>query len=195
MESTKKEVLIEKTLDYFLKYGTRNITMDDLAVQFGVSKKTLYSLFTNKEELLKESIALLWSTYLKEVTAILNSDKNPLILLIETYSLAIEYVSAFDPIFLHSLKKYHQPVLAEYDCYKVHMRNNIIVPLLEEAQEKGYIEQSINLDFFATINLDDLEEKLLAKDIFEKYTKEEIIQYFIVLKLKGIVLPEYHNLF
>ncbi|MFD2892105.1 TetR/AcrR family transcriptional regulator [Flavobacterium chuncheonense] len=195
MESTKKEVLIEKTLDYFLKYGTRNITMDDLAVQFGVSKKTLYSLFRNKEELLKESIALLWSNYLKEVNSILVSAKNPLIQLIETYSLAIEYVRAFDPIFLYTLKKYHQPVLAEYDCYKVHMRNNIILPLLEEAQEKGYIEQSINLDFFATINFDDLEEKLLAKDIFEKYANEEIMQYYIVLKLKGIVKIEFHTLF
>lgn len=85
----KKVEIIEKALDHFLKKGSKIITMDDIANEFGLSKKTLYSMFENKEALLNEAVDLLWNNFLTEVETIINSNENPLKKIILIYAIGI----------------------------------------------------------------------------------------------------------
>lgn len=50
---TKKDFVI-KASELFLEHGAKTLTMDDISKEFGISKKTLYTLFKNKEELIEE---------------------------------------------------------------------------------------------------------------------------------------------
>ena len=83
----KKVEIIEKALDQFLKKGSKIITMDDIANDFGLSKKTLYSMFENKEALLNEAVDLLWNNFLDDVEKIRNSNENPLKKIILIYAI------------------------------------------------------------------------------------------------------------
>ncbi|MCE4566695.1 TetR/AcrR family transcriptional regulator [Maribellus sp. CM-23] len=55
----KKEYIIENVAYRFLKRGIRNVTMDDVASEFGISKKTLYQYFSDKEALVTEVVEFL----------------------------------------------------------------------------------------------------------------------------------------
>ena len=46
-----KERITEKANELFMRYGVRSVSMDDIAAQLGMSKKTLYQYYTDKEEL------------------------------------------------------------------------------------------------------------------------------------------------
>jgi AcrR family transcriptional regulator len=46
-----KDRILEKAHEMFMRYGIRSVSMDDIAAQLGVSKKTLYQYYTDKEEL------------------------------------------------------------------------------------------------------------------------------------------------
>src|SRR5205809_6254047 len=46
-----KERITEKAHELFMRYGVRSVSMDDIAAQLGMSKKTLYQYYTDKEEL------------------------------------------------------------------------------------------------------------------------------------------------
>ena len=127
----KKVEIIEKALDHFLKKGSKIITMDDIANEFGLSKKTLYSMFENKEALLNEAVDLLWNNFLTEVETLRNSNENPLKKIILIYAIGIQKISNINPIFLASLKKYHHEVMCEYDRHKSIMYEKIVKPLLE----------------------------------------------------------------
>lgn len=190
----KKVEIIEKALDHFLKKGSKIITMDDIANEFGLSKKTLYSMFENKEALLNEAVDLLWNNFLTEVKAIRNSNENPLKKIILIYAIGIQKISNINPIFLASLKKYHHEVMCEYDRHKSIMYEKIVKPLLEEAKSQKLIQEDVNIELFHYINFDDIDEKLWKHKIFEKYTVEEALDYFIILKLKGIVTKENFDL-
>ena len=190
----KKVEIIEKALDHFLKKGSKIITMDDIANEFGLSKKTLYSMFENKEALLNEAVDLLWNNFLTEVKAIRNSNENPLKKIILIYAIGIQKISNINPIFLASLKKYHHEVMCEYDRHKSIMYEKIVKPLLEEAKSQKLIQEDVNIELFHYINFDDIDEKLWKYKIFEKYTVEEALDYFIILKLKGIVTKENFDL-
>lgn len=183
----RKAEILEKALDHFLKNGSKVITMDDLAHEFGLSKKTLYSLFENKEMLLTESIDLLWHNFLEEVHVIKKNEDNPLSKIIQIYASAIQKISTINPIFLFSLKKYHPDAMGVYNRYKVFMYEKVVKPLLEEAIDQKLIRADIDIEFFHSINFEDIDEKLWKYKIFEKYSIQEAIDYFIILKLKGIL--------
>ena len=144
----KKNEIIEKALNHFIKNGSKIITMDDIANEFGLSKKTLYSLFENKEALIKESVDLLWNNYLKEVGEILESKVNQVQKIILIYKKAIEIISSIKPIFIVSLKKYHTKIMSQYVTNRDTFITDIIIKLLLEAKQKKQIELNSESEFF-----------------------------------------------
>lgn len=52
----KREYIIKNVGKLYLRYGIKSVTMDDVAVELGISKKTLYEFFKDKEELVEQSI-------------------------------------------------------------------------------------------------------------------------------------------
>ncbi|WP_130733249.1 TetR/AcrR family transcriptional regulator [Flavobacterium sp. J27] len=191
----RKKEIIEKALTHFLKNGSKIITMDDIANEFRLSKKTLYSLFENKEALLKDAVDLLWNNFLDELTLIKNKEDNPLLKIIAIYKVAIENISNINPIFLISLKKYHHDAMDVYKYYKMFMYKDVVKPLLEEAKTKQLIREDIDIELFHNINFEDIDEKLWKYKVFENYSIPQAIDYFIILKLKGILTKENFDLF
>ena len=53
----KKELILEKAGEIFLKYGFKSVTMDDVAQQLAISKKTIYKYFNNKKTLVDETVS------------------------------------------------------------------------------------------------------------------------------------------
>lgn len=52
----KKQFILEKVGEMYLKFGIRAVTMDDVAAEFGISKKTLYQFFNDKKDLIEQVI-------------------------------------------------------------------------------------------------------------------------------------------
>lgn len=55
MESSKKDKILSKSLELFHQLGIRSLNMDDIARKLGISKKTLYQHFSNKDDLVKQA--------------------------------------------------------------------------------------------------------------------------------------------
>ena len=51
-----KERILTKAADLFMRYGIRSITMDEIANQLGISKKTIYQFFTDKDDMVSAVI-------------------------------------------------------------------------------------------------------------------------------------------
>ena len=55
MNEDLKNILL-KVRELYMKYGIKSITMDDVASEIGISKKTLYQFVTDKDELVGKII-------------------------------------------------------------------------------------------------------------------------------------------
>ena len=53
-----QERIAQKAHDLFLQYGIRSISMDEIAAQLGISKKTIYQFYTDKDALVDSVIAI-----------------------------------------------------------------------------------------------------------------------------------------
>lgn len=185
MEESKKKELVQLTLEYFLKYGSKNITMDDIASEFGVSKKTIYTLFKNKDELVQDCISFLWNDFMHEIEEI--QLINPLYKLIKIYEKVIEKISYMKPVFIFTLNKYHKTASDGYELHKQLFRDQVILPLLQQAQTEGKIKEDIDLQLFFDVNFNDINEKLWQVNFFEKYDFKIAVEYLIKQRLQGIL--------
>ena len=71
-----KEKIISKASEMFIKLGFKSITMDDIAGEMCISKKTIYKYFCNKELLIEESTALLHKEIHETIDSIIQMDYN-----------------------------------------------------------------------------------------------------------------------
>ncbi|MFN9581658.1 MAG: TetR/AcrR family transcriptional regulator, partial [Bacteroidota bacterium] len=55
-EQDVKNKILSESQQLFLRYGFKSITMDDISRELGISKKTLYQFFTDKNELVHQCV-------------------------------------------------------------------------------------------------------------------------------------------
>ena len=71
-----KEKILQKAGEMFLNLGFKSVTMDDIASQMAISKKTLYKYFSNKASLVQESVFLIQDTAAQAIELIKSNKYN-----------------------------------------------------------------------------------------------------------------------
>lgn len=192
-----KDELLNYATSKFTKLGSKHVTLDELANDLGISKKTIYTFFKTKEDLVVASITCLLDAYAEDINRLINSNgKDPILCVILIYQRGFEYLKYFKPSFLFGLEKYYPKAFQLFNDFIKDLANNRISPLLKEAQKNGNIKPDVNIDLLITIYFFRV-DNLLFKDnnLFESYSKETLLKHFIVFNLSGVITNNYSNEF
>ena len=73
-----KEKILKKAIDLFINFGFKSVTMDDIASEMHISKKTIYSHFNNKTKLVEAATFCVFETISNEINCICELQKNPI---------------------------------------------------------------------------------------------------------------------
>lgn len=192
---TKSE-LLECSITNFIKFGSRAFTMDELANELGMSKKTLYAFFKNKEELVSESLSFLIQKIKKETEIAISKETDPLAKVILIYEIGFSYFKCFKPSFIFGLKKYYPKADDVFETFRNDIVNHKIRVLLEEAKEKRFVRQEVNIDLVCELYFLRVENVVFkTNNLFESYSNDVLLQHLIINNLKGIVEVNYSNRF
>lgn len=191
-----KAAFLEFAISKFTKFGSKRFTLDDLAGEIGVSKKTIYQHFSNKEAIVCESLKLLLDKIELEMLEGVDKEKSdPILAIIWIYKIGLDHLRTFSPTFLFGLKKYYPKANEVFYGFRAEI-NAIIVNLLTEAQQIGSIRKTVNLELTFELFLNQFELNIFLKNnLFEKYSNKELLQHLIVHNLQGICNKEYSNAF
>ena len=125
----KFQNIIEGALQLYSKYGIKSVTMDDIAKELGISKKTLYLYVKDKEDLVRQVMS--YQLEIQDVKFKLVSDKNnnAIETLVEVSKHIVEFLKTINPSTRYDLKKYYPNILKMHIDYKRinffdHIRNN-----------------------------------------------------------------------
>ena len=186
MES--KEEFLEFAISKFLRYGSKRFTLDDLSHEIGISKKTIYQHFTNKEALVYESLGFLLDKIKAEVSqSVEHVRSNPLLRIIMIYKIGLEYLKLFSPTFLEGIKKYYPKVNEQYHNFKNREINGLVLSLLKTAQKNGQIRQNVNVELSCQLYLNHLESLLFqSNNLFDQYSNRELLENLIINYIRGI---------
>lgn len=103
-----KKRIVETAMQAFKSHGIKSITMDDIAVSLGISKRTLYEVFANKEMLLEACILKEREDMKAYVDEMLATSDHVLEVLLKLYLHSIERFHATHKSFFEDLKKYRK---------------------------------------------------------------------------------------
>jgi AcrR family transcriptional regulator len=138
-----KEKIIEVSLERFLQYGIRSMTIKKLVEPLGISTKTVYKYFGSKEKLLEECLRVLYDGYFNEFTVILDRKDNPVITLLSLFRSGLTKDFGVTHNFFHDLN-YYYPELQNAAINRT--RNNyssLIIPLIKTGIQDGYFYKFI----------------------------------------------------
>jgi AcrR family transcriptional regulator len=186
---TLKERIIENASVLFFRNGIKGITMSEIAKELGISKRTLYEVFHDKEELLEACVSEHFKRTNKEIEGIIASSKNVIDVMMRIYAKYLKEMHDTNQTVIHDLKKYHSPVYKRIEC-KQHENMKGFIPFLQRGIEQGLIRKDVNIEI--TIWLLKSQFKALTEDNYiptDKYSTEEIIRIIILNFIRGITTP------
>lgn len=151
-----KEVILKKAGNTFLKLGFKSVTMDDIANELGISKKTIYKYFKNKAELVDETTAFTHKTMHKEALKIYNLGYNAIEENFEVNKVFKGFMQNLDDSPLYQLKKYypktyHKIMSDEFCLFKDCLLGNIEKGINEGLYRKEIIIEQVIKFYFSLI--------------------------------------------
>lgn len=181
--SELRERIIETAVEAFTIHGIRSITMDDIATSLGISKRTLYEVFSDKETLLEECILRGQEEADIFVRDVLANSGNVLEVLLKCYQRSIEKFHATNKKFFEDIKKY--PKAYELLTHKRDQDSEETVQFFKEGVKQGIFRDDVN---FAIVNMLVREQidVLMNTDVCKEYSFLEVYESIMFTFLRGI---------
>ena len=182
-----KDRIIEGSSELFRMYGIKSVTMDSIAGHFGISKRTIYELFSDKDELLMAVLARMAQQQKVLAKKVLDESENSLVAIFRMFEINRTIFQSMSPAFQSDLKKYHYDIL-------IMNSNNIELPdyrnnfqIIEKGIKEGLFRKDINPDL-ANRCLFNLGRSIMDNELFpyELFSRRDVIRNIFFNYLRGI---------
>ncbi|RWY54190.1 TetR/AcrR family transcriptional regulator [Mucilaginibacter gilvus] len=154
---SQEERIIKGALDLFLQAGIKSVTMDDIARHLGMSKKTIYQYFGDKNELVVALVTARLQEDEREMNAIMESSSNVIEEMIKMMKCSEDILSRVNPIVFHDMQKYHPEAWQEFQRFKAEVIINKLEELLLKGISQGFIRDDIDVKILATMRVNQVE--------------------------------------
>ncbi|SDX24015.1 transcriptional regulator, TetR family [Lutibacter oricola] len=165
MTTDKKKLILETASQLFLSYGIQHLTMDDIANDCGISKKTIYKHFQNKSDLILQIIEIKITTFSENLSELNSVSENAVNELYCFFNIINDLVRSFSPTVLKDLRKFHLTFYLKYE----QLKTDIILPFLIANIKKGIQENLYKSD----LNIEETTHSIL--NILNVWFKEDFI--------------------
>ena len=144
-----KNIFIEKVTALFLSHGPRTLTMDDIAKEFSISKKTLYQMYSNKEEILKEVMIYSLQTIFKVIRENSKKYDDPLAFFLLSADETLEdiFVDKRDAFF-HQMIKYYPEIFRGHIIKVYEEMNDVFTENIIKGREMGIFRKDFDQDMY-----------------------------------------------
>lgn len=185
---TIKERLIERAGELFMRLGIRSVTMDEIASCMGMSKKTLYQHFVNKDDLIQQTVMAKVQEDLGLFQEITGEAENAIEEMLKVAQHIIQTLRKISPVVIYDLQKYHQESWQQMEAYQqVHIYSHI-QKNIKRGQAEGLYRQNIEADIVSKLYVSTTMH-IVFNELFpaKEYAKHQIAEEFIKYHLYGLV--------
>lgn len=135
--------ILANAVSLFCKYGIKSVTMDDIAGELGISKKTLYQCFANKADLVHRTIEQIIQADCLMISRISASDKNAIEEMFHIAEHVYQQLNAVNLTTIYDLHKYYPDSWQLLEEHRLKFIHFTILNNLEKGIEQGYYRADI----------------------------------------------------
>ena len=181
--------------ELFSRYGLKSVTMDDITRHLGMSKKTIYQHFDDKNQIIR---AFADVEMLKQQDCLRdfeNTAKDP----VEEMVLMMQHMGKtfrrFNPILFYDMQKHYPEAWQQFRQFKLECALNQITNNIERGKEAGLYRKSINSKILGLMRLEQV-EAAMNPSLFppDQYSIHELQVQLLEHFLHGICTLRGHRL-
>ncbi|WP_108803465.1 TetR/AcrR family transcriptional regulator [Aquimarina sp. Aq107] len=146
-----KEKIIEKANDMFLSFGFKSVTMDDLASELGISKKTIYAHFQNKTKLVEATTDHLFCTISDGIDSILEENKEPIEELYAIKAFVMYHLKDEKTSPQYQLQKYYPRIHSSLKVRQFETMQECVIENLERGIITGVFRENIDIEIISRL--------------------------------------------
>lgn len=141
-----KDKIMSKASDLFLKLGFKSVTMDDIAGEMCISKKTIYKYFCNKEILIEESTAMVHDEIHTIIEQIVAKNHNAIEENFEIRKMFKEMFKSADTSPVYQMKKHYPEIYAKVITREMEECNTLFKQNIDKGIEQGLYRKEISIE-------------------------------------------------
>lgn len=186
-----REEILHKATDLFLNLGFKSVTMDDLATQMGISKKTIYSHFENKTKLVEECTMNLFWNISNGIDDICSLQKNPIEEIYEIKRFVMLHLKNETSSPEFQLHKYYPIVHQNLKEKQFQMMESCILDNVKRGMDLGIYRKNLDAEFVVRIyftGVTSIKDTRLFPNT--RFPMRELMDKYLEYHLRGIVTPE-----
>jgi len=179
--------ILKKVRDLYNKYGIKSITMDDVARELGISKKTLYLYVTDKDDLVGKYIDYEIEIRQVEICRCFQSELNAIEELFEISLFMNRIMKDQNPATEYDLKKYYPNHFQKVVAIRRERMYNYLLLNLKKGKEEGLYREEMNEEVIAKLYLS-RSENVHFDTIFtvEEFTSIKLFTELLTYHVRGI---------
>lgn len=143
--------------DLFHRFGIRSVSMDDIARELSISKKTIYQYFKDKDEMVTHGVEEHISREIKELGDVVESSENAILELVGLSSCIKKNMKKVNPSMLFDLQKFHPKAWEKWLKFKNDFIKRTVLEIIRKGKEQGYFRKEVNEELMATFRIETIE--------------------------------------
>ena len=183
-----RETILNKATELFLDLGFKSVTMDDIATEMGISKKTIYTHFKNKSVLVKASTEILFLRICSGIDGVRKENQNPIVELYSIKQYVMKHMKNQNSSAQFQLQKYYPAVFAEMRSKQYDYMQDCVVENLNKGLEMGLYRENLDVEFASRIYFLGMvgikDNDMFPADQFPMIT---LMEKYLEYHLRGIV--------
>ncbi len=180
--------LIKKISEIFFRYGIKSVTMDDLASELGLSKKTLYLHFKDKEDLVGKVVRFMIDRQQCSIGAMVNDEEmNAIDQLFHMSRFITAHLQEVSPAVNYDIQKYYPNVWEELLSFKRQTLFEHIMENYHKGVREGLFLKDIRFEIIASVYVSRME--FYSGGVvqgLEKYSFGELFNTLFVYHIRGV---------
>ncbi|WP_066223459.1 TetR/AcrR family transcriptional regulator [Formosa haliotis] len=182
-----KDKIIAKSEQLFTNLGFKSVTMDDIASELGISKKTIYQYFETKTKLVEATASFKFNCINKSINSIFKQDINPIDEIFEMKHFILTHLNDERPSAQYQFKKYYPKIFTVLKQKQFNVMKECISGNLDRGIKAGLYRSSVNIDFISRMYFNFLvsikDHELFPQELF---TPQDLLNNFLDYHLRGI---------
>ena len=176
--------ILKTAIQEFRSKGIKAVKMDDIASMLSVSKRTLYEIYDNKEQLLMECVEEEYNGQMRHITESAQDPQHSVMdVILEFYRFQMQNLRHMSPVYYPELHRY--PSIIGW-LQEMRTQNQEKTQIFHnQAVQEGYFRADVNYELISRIGAETA-DYLMSTQILKQYKLEEIFRNVVMLFIRGL---------
>jgi AcrR family transcriptional regulator len=184
-----RERIITEAVGLFRIYGIKTVTMDSIANHLGISKRTIYEIFSDKDEVVIGVLNWMTEKQNELLGKILEESENSVVAIFRLIEMNRDHYQSMSPVFQADLRKYYFDFRSAKKEIMPNFRNH--QQIIERGIKEKLFREDIDPDLVNRC-LYSLGKSIMDHELYpgDQFSRNDVLRHTLINYLKGISTPD-----